>query len=60
MDEPNQSVPTQQTRNDGFVAHLEHATRTVQSWPTWKQNLMGPATPEQLSASAREGRPEVR
>lgn len=26
---------------DGFVAHLENASRIVSEWPAWKQGLLG-------------------
>ena len=38
------SSPVAPTRNDNvkmFVTHLEHASRVVHTWPTWKQGLLG-------------------
>ena len=41
--------PTVKAKEDAqFVEHLEQASRTVQSWPMWKQTVlgeMGPASP---------------
>lgn len=39
-----------QVRNEAFVKHLEHASGVVQTWPAWKQELLGgkatePSTP---------------
>jgi hypothetical protein len=36
----------QVVRNEAFVKHLEHASGVVQTWPVWKQELLGgKATP---------------
>jgi len=29
---------------DPFINHLNKATKTVNSWPEWKQSLLGAAT----------------
>ena len=34
-------------KEDPFITHLKKATKTVLSWPKWKQNFLGAATPEQ-------------
>lgn len=32
---------SQVVRNEAFVKHLEHASGVVQTWPAWKQELLG-------------------
>ena len=43
---------------DAFVKHLEEASRTVRSWPEWKQNILGASrsdsTPSQSPATLSE------
>jgi hypothetical protein len=42
-------------KNEGaqiFLAHLDYASRVVQTWPAWKQRVLGgtpvePSTPQQ-------------
>ena len=31
----------QASNTDAFVKHLEHASSVVQTWPAWKQQILG-------------------
>lgn len=51
----SQAQPSQQPAAQGeeaFVKHLERASSIVQSWPAWKQQVLG-GTAAQQAASAR-------
>lgn len=45
-------------QGDAFVRHLEHASTVVQSWPVWKQQILGgnPTPPANLSAQSNSDR----
>ena len=38
------------TKEDNFTEHLQRATRVVDQWPEWKQNLM---TKSSMTAQTR-------
>jgi len=44
-----QPVKPQASQSDAFVKHLEHASAVVQSWPAWKQQLLGGTAVTQAS-----------
>ena len=54
---PNQSqAGTTQHQGDPFVQHLEHMSKVVQTWPAWKQQLLGgTATPPPGLSTKAEG-----
>lgn len=31
--------------HDAFVAHMEYASKTIASWPSWKQNILAHTRP---------------
>ena len=37
----NQPLKAQTSQNDAFISHLERASAVVQTWPAWKQQLLG-------------------
>lgn len=50
-----QSQSPQQTAGQGaaFVKHLEHASSVVQSWPAWKQQVLGGTATQQAAGAKR-------
>lgn len=48
-------VQTQQqsSQRDAFVKHLEHASSVVQTWPVWKQQVLGGTAAQQVTSIKR-------
>jgi len=40
----SQAQKLQAAQRDAFVKHLEHASTVVQTWPAWKQQILGGST----------------
>jgi len=40
-------------QRDAFVKHLEHASGVVQTWPTWKQQVLGGAAAQAAPSKVR-------
>ena len=38
---PRDDAQPKPTDRDQFIQHLKHASETVSTWPSWKQNLLG-------------------
>jgi len=53
MPQPQQS-PAQlpPAQSEAFVKHLVNATSVVQTWPAWKQQVLGASTIQAASSSA--------
>ncbi len=52
--QPQSQSPQQSAgQSEAFVKHLEHASSVVQSWPPWKQQVLGGTATQQAAGAKR-------